>query len=346
LVHELNLIKSFKANLSMFSIMKSDRFTVSLLTLSFLTASFVGLSLTAYAEEVSGDDVVLECLSDVNLIQNGSFESPSLAESLYGWDVVPAGTPGLIWSVSWLTADDMAPNPALLELQNSLLALNAFAGNQYAELDSNWTFAPGTPYLGEDARVRIAQTVTTIPGATYRLSYAFSALPRTASSNNHLEVLIDGLVVSNHTKDGTGETNTNWSVFGDVFVAGSESTTIAFQDAGVSDSFGTLLDDVRLCLVREPAVDDEDNKGGNGGNNDQVPSGRGGGYTPIDRSAGATETIAGETATATEPTPSVLGEQVSIVPVGAPNAGAGGTATPVFGYMLTVLATPRRFQVA
>ena len=40
-----------------------------------------------------------------------------------------------------------------------------------------------------------------------------------------------------------------------------------------------------------------------------------------------------------EPEPQVLGEQVTIVPAGAPNAGAGGTATGSTGGVFTLLAT-------
>lgn len=192
-----------------------------------------------------------ECEIGDNLINNGSFENPKI-DNDFGWEVFPSGTPGLSWIISWLTGDELAPDPVLLEIQDSLVAHSAFSGTQYAELDSNWNGAPGGPYSGEDARVKIEQTVTTTPGATYRLAYAFSALPGTDSANNVLKIGIDGIEVATQIKDGSANSDTDWSVFSNEFVANSTSTIVSFADAGISDSFGTLLDGVTLCKVKEP----------------------------------------------------------------------------------------------
>ncbi len=194
------------------------------------------------------------CVSQDNLIQNGGFESPSLAENAFGWDVFPTGATGLAWFISWLTGNVSAPNPALLEVQHSGIAHSAYEGMQYAELDSNWNAAPGGPYNGEDARVRIAQSIPTIPGATYRIAYAFSALPGTNASNNKLQVIVNGDIVDTHTADGTGAEDTNWSTYTREFVAVGTTSVIAFEDAGVSDTFGTLIDGVGAVRCAEPEV--------------------------------------------------------------------------------------------
>ncbi len=212
--------------------------------------------------EQEAPDYLATCESRTNLLVNPSFETPTLEGEHFGWEVFPSGTPGLGWIVSWVTDDEAAPTPALLELQNSGNAYSAFLGMQYAELDANWSPAPGGEHFGEDARVRIEQTIPTTPGATYRMVYAFSALPGTSEGNNVLDVLLDGTVVDTKTADGSDLENTYWRTFTYEFVAASTSATVAFADAGVADTFGTLLDNVVLveCASAPSDQNDEDER--------------------------------------------------------------------------------------
>jgi Prealbumin-like fold domain len=77
----------------------------------------------------------------------------------------------------------------------------------------------------------------------------------------------------------------------------------------------------------------------NFGNDEEESNGGGGGGSRLSRPA-PTPTVAGEATS----TPEVLGEQVSIVPVGAPATGNGGMSGIVFA-IGQLLVVPRRFEV-
>lgn len=256
--------------------------------------------------------VVPQCVADLNLIQNGSFETPDLPEDGFGWDIFESTINGLAWVVEWLNLSEGSPVPAELELQSGFYA--ASHGAQYAELDSNWNAAPGGPYFGEDTRVRVYQELTTVPGATYTVSYDFSALPRHNAATNILSVLLDGVEVANHSADGSALTNTSWQTYSYSFVATSTSSIIGFADAGLADSFGTLLDNVTVECV--PTVIEEE---------EEVPSSSS--SSRGSRGKRAVPTVAGDSISVADPAPLVLGEQVSVVPYGAPGTGHGGTSS-------------------
>lgn len=267
-----------------------------------------------------------QCLANTNLIENGSFETPDLPVDGFGWDIFDSALSGLAWIVEWLNLAKDSPVPAKLELQSGYYA--ASAGAQYAELDSNWTPAPGAPYYGEDARVRIYQTIATVPGATYTVSYDFSPLPRYGTSTNALSVLLDGAEVALHLADGTGLTDTAWNTYTYSFVATSSTAVVGFADAGDSDTFGTLLDNVMVTCV--PEVEEEVEE--------EEPT------TSTSRGSrgGRRSTSSGNLPTPTPtPTPLVLGEQVSVVPQGAPGAGHGGTSTTTQFSWTQLMVAPR-----
>jgi hypothetical protein len=271
---------------------------------------------TCYFMNEEDEDPAPICNAELNLIVNGSFEEPGLDEDGFGWDVFESVIGGLTWIVNWLNPAESSPETALLELQGGYYT--ASHGVQYAELDSNWIKAPGGVYNGEDARVIIHQDIETIPGNTYTVSYDFSALPRRGADNNVLQVLLDTNQVNLHAADGTELTDTSWTTYSYTFVATSTSAKIGFADAGLADSFGTLLDNVSVRCTPEEDDGGGDNGGGSSGGSD-TPERRSGGGSVIRPTA--TPTVAGESTT---PAPLVLGEQVSVVPAGAPGAGHGG----------------------
>jgi len=275
------------------------------------------------------------CEGGVNLIQNGSFETPGLPVDGFGWDIYDSVVNGLAWVVNWLNPSEASPVPAKLELQGGYYS--ASHGTQYAELDSNWNVAPGGPYNGEDTRVSIYQDIATIPGSTYTVSYDFSALPRRAADTNVLQVLLDDSEVAEHSADGIGQTNTVWSTYSYTFVATSTTSRIGFADAGVADSFGTLLDNVSVeCSPTIPEEEIEPTP---------TTSGGGGSGGRLGRSSG-TPTVAGDSISTPSPEPMVLGEQVTAVPYGAPGTGHGGTSTQTSGLtLLQVLFTSRKIEL-
>jgi hypothetical protein len=165
---------------------------------------------------------VSQCGENPNLLVNGSFEDDhSLTAGTWGIFNNPLG---------WAVSNDG------LEYWNHLF-ITPSNGDQNVELDGN---SPST----------ISQTVTTIPGATYELRFDFAARSDASSAaDNHIKVTTDGATVVDHST-----TNTKWTTYGGTFVADS-STDISLADMGTPNSYGTLVDNAVLCLVKEPVVD-------------------------------------------------------------------------------------------
>ena len=167
------------------------------------------------------------------------------------WDIFADGTVGLNWHVDWLGAPGQIPG---LEIQAGYANWTPASGHQFTELDSY-------------AAVKIWQDIATIPGKVYELSYAFSARPDTALTNNVLEASAGGNVLATHSADGSGLTNTAWATYTNSFTASEVTTRIQFSDLGTpSDSLGTFLDATSLKCV--PPTE-EKNACGDGIDNDQ-----------------------------------------------------------------------------
>lgn len=195
-----------------------------------------------------------------NLILNGGFEDPEV-DTAQGWDIFEDGASGLEWTVDWVAGQptdfggQAQPSPALQELQENVSGWNAYEGNQYAELDSDWD-GPGGSLNGEPAKVSIYQMIDTDPGSKYRLTYAFSPRPNTPEEDNELIVKVDGVEVATHMKAGGGDVD--WEVFTQEFVATEEDTRVEFVAGGPANSFGVFLDAVDLHLMScQPVVDGE-----------------------------------------------------------------------------------------
>jgi len=195
------------------------------------------------------NEEVSVCEIGQNLLTNGSFEAPDVT-NVAQWDIFPSGTPTLGWTVAWADLFGGSPTPANMELHDGVNGWLASEGAQYAELDSDWG-GPSSAQTGEAASTRISQTVATVPGNVYELSFDFSARPGTGSTNNVLELLVDDVVEGTFGDDGSANGNTVWNNLGYQFEADSASTEIAFRDAGTPNSEGTLLDNAVLCLIEE-----------------------------------------------------------------------------------------------
>ena len=200
----------------------------------------------------------LACEAGVNLIANGSFEDVPV-EHEAGWDIFPNGFPNLAWAVEWFT-DNFANDPPKLAGQlelhggvNGWLPSSGIPEEQYAELDSDWEGPGGT--AGEEASVVISQTIATIPGEEYELSWDFSPRPDTLQPENDLEVFVEGLSeVKAGDNTGTGGSQTDWTSHNYVFTADSDETTVSFRDDGNPNSVGTFLDNVSLICNPEPSA--------------------------------------------------------------------------------------------
>lgn len=197
---------------------------------------------------------VSQCLSEApNLLVNASFEADQgLANGAWG-----IFNPVLGWAISLSDG---------LEIWRNMAQNAPSEGDQNAELDGN------------DATM-IAQTVATIPGATYELSFDFAARSDASdAANNHIEAAIDGVALVN-----VSTSSADWMKYGKTFVADA-STDVSFVDLGIAQEVGgtgTLLDNTVLCLVSLPDEGDDDDTNGDPVDDTvaRTSSGGGGGAT-------------------------------------------------------------------
>jgi hypothetical protein len=164
-----------------------------------------------------------------NLITNGSFEEDltfgnggfATYSTYSGWDVGSNG----------------------LELRNNV-AGTAEDGGTFAELDTS-------------ANSWIAQTVSTVVGQEYLLTFYYAARAGVDAASNEIDVAVSdtstGTATYSYTGDGTASTSLTWVEETISFVASSTATTITFAAAGTSDSLGGALDNVVLSAVPEPS---------------------------------------------------------------------------------------------
>lgn len=155
-----------------------------------------------------------------NLIQNGSFEAPDQAAGT--WNIY-ASLPG------WTSGS------AGIELRDQNAGL-AQDGTQFVELDTtvnSW----------------MEQTVATLVGQEYMLSFFYSPRIGVASTSNTISALVNGGLAGTYT--GNGGAQHNWVQENIWFVASGASTTIRFQAEGTSEGLGGSLDNVSLT-VPEP----------------------------------------------------------------------------------------------
>lgn len=166
--------------------------------------------------------------SGTNLIVNGGFETPDVSTGGYA-----IYTNADVGSTSWTIESGNG-----LEIQDHA-AGDPHGGNQLAELDSTNSSA-------------ISQTITTVAGGNYNLSFWYSPRPGRPAGDNTIGAKVK--VVSNGTllvdqiigAGAVGGSNTVWQQFNYNFTAADTSTKIMFSDLGTSNSFGGYLDDVSL----------------------------------------------------------------------------------------------------
>lgn len=175
--------------------------------------------------------------SGVNGVQNGSFEDPVISS------VPNNGT----WANLSAIPGWNPTNGCGIELQengDTNPASKAADGTQWAELASN---CPSGIY----------QDVSTMPGWTYSLSYAYSA--REGVAANDMNVSWNGAVVRAVAADGTGNAVPVWTSYTDTVTATTATTRLQFDDASDNGTVGDLLDavsvtpDLTLCALYNEA---------------------------------------------------------------------------------------------
>lgn len=194
------------------------------------------------------------CLPDVNMIVNGDFESPEVANEAL-WDIFNMYSPLLGWHISWNSVpasfgDQIRPEPAYLELHRGVNGWVPLEGEQYAELDTDWA-GPYSSLNGEPSTVKISQFVPLVTGYKYAVEFNWSPRPETSASNNVMDFVWDGNTEGFFTTNGSS--NTSWNNESFTFVADKEGPVeIAFIEQGTPDSLGMFLDNVSVtCLGPE-----------------------------------------------------------------------------------------------
>ncbi len=160
-----------------------------------------------------------------NLIANNGFETPVVSGS---WQIFTS-VPG--WTL----------NDGQIEYQTqSTVGLVPYEGIQYAELDPNYN-------------VRISQAFSVFGGEKYDISFAQSCRQDDRSLPSTLAVYWDGTLLGQTTCDQAQAVSRSWVTYSYSVTPGSDGTaTLMFADEGVSDSFGVLLDNVKVEAEANP----------------------------------------------------------------------------------------------
>jgi hypothetical protein len=158
-----------------------------------------------------------------NIVQNGSFDDVVVGAGQY---ISPSSTIG--WS---------ATNG--IEIRNGV-AGNAENGPNYVELDV-------------DQNTTISQTLTTVAGTEYTLSFYYSNRMGVPAASNGMSFIAGN--ASGTIPGGTNNTGDNlWQLYTTHFTATSNATLLSFSAGGISDSLGESLDNVSVTAVPEPAT--------------------------------------------------------------------------------------------
>ena len=175
------------------------------------------------------------CDTSLELIQNGSFESPEVTPATY--EIIPDSNPLLKWVVAWVNHHESGLG---LEIQNHV-AGDPADGDQHAELDG---YHP----------VNISQDIPTVVGTTYALNFKYSARPGRNAADNTIEVKADGNILGAIlASDGTSNSNTVWETKTRNFTATGDMTKIEFNDTGTDTSYGGYIDSVSVrCVSSQP----------------------------------------------------------------------------------------------
>jgi hypothetical protein len=161
----------------------------------------------------------------IQLVTNGSFEKNRIAAG--SWTIKPA-------------LDGWNVGPKGVEVRNNV-AGTAQDGSNFLELDSS-------------ANSWISQTIDTVAGGKYDLSFYYSPREKTAAATNGIDVLWNGNLLK-HVEQDNFSSKTNWfKIELSMFAVGSLSN-LSFKASGISDSIGGSLDNVSLtAAVPEPAT--------------------------------------------------------------------------------------------
>ena len=166
--------------------------------------------------------------SSVNIVQNGSFEQPVIADGSYIFtDYLPG----------WIVQGDKK-----VEVRNNVAGA-AYDGKNYVELDS------------DKGNMSIWQTLTTVIGQAYQITFAYSPREGKPASTNPIAVTWNDVALPGSPFTGAGASSGNaWVVYTFNIVADSVSSVLKFTAGGTSDTYGGGIDAVSVSAVPLPGA--------------------------------------------------------------------------------------------
>jgi len=171
-----------------------------------------------------------------SLLSDGGFECPvvtsggytnySVGQQFFGWTVVGAPGQTSVLSGAYVNGNYTWP---------------AHGGAQTIDLTGD----------GSNSATGVAQTVATVPGKDYHLSFWVGNMDAPGSlwgGTSTVNVLIDGVQqLSALNRDGgAGSTSIGWTQFSVDFTAANATTTVSFINGDPANDNSNLLDDVVL----------------------------------------------------------------------------------------------------
>ena len=162
-------------------------------------------------------------MASANLVTNGSFEA----------DLQAAGTWNIYPSLTGWTGGQFG-----IELRNNVAGA-AYDGVNFVELDTT-------------ANSLMSQGIATNLGASYTLSFAYSAREGVPIGSNGIEVFWNGVSQGVFTAAGAPSGH-NWGVHNLLVSGAAGSSSLSFVAVGTSDSLGGSLDAISLTpAIPEP----------------------------------------------------------------------------------------------
>ena len=171
----------------------------------------------------------------VSLIVNGSFESLPTALGNGQWTVLP--------SLAGWTVDPSSG----IELRRNVVG-SAQDGLVFAELDTNAGNFGGSSF-DSTTNSWISQSVATLAGAHYTLSWFYAPRPGEAADTNAIDVLWNGVLLAKSNGSGKGANGGVWQQFTFDVIGTGGLDTLTFAAASKADSVGGSLDNVSLFAV-------------------------------------------------------------------------------------------------
>lgn len=169
------------------------------------------------------------------VINNGSFELPQ----------VPVGS-----YTNFDTGSNQIPGWTVVGPQVSVVSGALTAGSLKAPAQDKSQFLDLTGYLLNSPDNGVTQTIDTIPGTRYTLSFWIGNIVDpggTYGTTSTVRVFINGEEKMPFTNSGGGGTNTmNWEQFTTSFTATSTSTAIAFFNGDPPNDNSNALDNITI----------------------------------------------------------------------------------------------------